>query len=120
MSTTAWLQSPSPVFVMARYRNCVAVPTGSPVIVVDAFSVPGVGTQVLPPSTLYCHSYDARRDATTAVIFTEPETVPGLARKACVEDYYDADKLESLDPGAEKESNHCDDEYTASMNAKPR
>jgi hypothetical protein len=40
--------------------------------------------------------------------------------KACMEGYYDANKLEPLAPEAQNESDHCDDEYTASMNAKPR
>lgn len=49
---------------------------------VFAWIVAGAATQVLPPSTLYCHSYDDRCPADTAVIFAVPETDPCLAAKA--------------------------------------
>ena len=54
------LQSPCPLFVVARTLNCTVVATGSPVIVVLACSVCGTSIHVLPPSMLYCQSYDAR------------------------------------------------------------
>ena len=40
--------------------------------------------------------------------------------RTCMEDYFDADKLEPNDAQAEKESNECADRYEATMNAKPR
>ncbi len=56
MSDTVWLQSPSPLFVTGRYRNCTVAAGASPATVVFAFSVNAAGTHVLPPSRLYCHS----------------------------------------------------------------
>jgi hypothetical protein len=43
--------------------------------------VDGAETHVLPPSMLYCHSYDARRAAAAAVTVATPETGPGFAAK---------------------------------------
>src|SRR5579859_1879671 len=50
-------------------------------MVVFVCSVPGACTHVLPPSVLYCHSYEARRAAETACRMTEPETAAGFAAK---------------------------------------
>ena len=47
-----------------------------PVTVVDALTVPGRSTHVLPPSMLYCHSYAVRGPAERVTIFAEPETAP--------------------------------------------
>src|ERR1019366_4408772 len=44
--------------------------------------VAGAITQVLPPSVLYCHSYDERVPADLATSLTVPDTAPGLASKA--------------------------------------
>jgi hypothetical protein len=61
-----WLQSPGPVLVVARYRNSTVVATGKFEMVVFACNVMGTSTHVLPPSTLYCHSYEARAPAAFA------------------------------------------------------
>src|SRR5579859_401999 len=79
---TGWLQSPSPVLVTARDLNRTVAPGAKPAMVVLAWSVTGAVTQVLPPSRLCCHSYDARRPADTATTFALPETAPGFAAKA--------------------------------------
>jgi hypothetical protein len=81
MTLIDWLQSPSPVFVTPRYRKVIVAPGVSPAMTVFAYSVTGAASQVLPPSMLYCHSYDARRAADGATIFTGPETAPGCASK---------------------------------------
>ena len=80
MSETAWLQSPSPVFVTARYLNCTVDPGVSPGIVVFAWIVEAAVTQVLA-SVLYCHSHDERAPAEAATSFAEPEMAPGFALK---------------------------------------
>lgn len=56
MSDVGWLQSPSPVFVTGRTRNCTVAPGVRPDTVVLACSVLGTTTHVWPPSVLYCHS----------------------------------------------------------------
>ena len=50
------LQSPMPSFVVTRYRNSTTTATGRLRIVVFACIVFGAWIQVLPASTLYCHS----------------------------------------------------------------
>src|SRR5580700_6074222 len=62
----------------SRCDECSAV---RPVTVVLAYWVAGRDTQVLPPSMLDCHSYEARRAAESVTSLTEPETSPGLAAK---------------------------------------
>ena len=69
------------VLVTARYLNSTVAPGARPAIVVLACSVDGAVTHVLPPSVLYCHSYDARRPAVAATTFALPETAPGFAAK---------------------------------------
>src|SRR5580658_6110189 len=80
-SDTGCVQFPSPVLVTGRYRNCTVVPAVSPVTVVFACSVTGAVTQVLPPSVLYSHSYEARCPADAAMSFAEPVTAAGFAAK---------------------------------------
>src|SRR5580658_2118452 len=80
-SDTGCVQFPSPVLVTGRYRNCTVVPAVSPVTVVFAWSVTGAATQVLPPSVLYSHSYEARCPADAAMSFAEPVTAAGFAAK---------------------------------------
>jgi hypothetical protein len=55
MIVVTWLQSPSPAFVPARYRNITLAPGVRPGTVVDVFSVLPAASHVLP-SMLYCHS----------------------------------------------------------------
>src|SRR5262249_52888934 len=52
-----------------------------PEIVVFDCIVAGARIQVLPPSMLYCHSYDERGSGRAVTSFTEPDTGPGFAAK---------------------------------------
>ena len=68
--------------VTGRHRNTTVAPGVSPAIVVFAGRVLGAATHVLPPSVLYCHSYEARRAAELVTRCAEPDTVPTLAANA--------------------------------------
>src|SRR5258708_40290468 len=81
MGDTGWLQSPSPARVTGRCLNCTVAPGTRPATVVLACSVVGAVSQVLPPSVLYCHSYDARWPAEAATTVATPEMRPGFAAK---------------------------------------
>src|ERR1019366_5637570 len=60
LSVIGWPQSPWPLGVRARNRNCTLVHTGRPKMVVFACVVDSAAVQVLPPSALHSQSYAAR------------------------------------------------------------
>ncbi len=62
-ATPAGSSRPRRSWSAARYLNCTVEPGTRPATVVLACSVGGAVIHVLPPSVLYCHSYDARRSA---------------------------------------------------------